>query len=50
MILAFIPYIILKYRSKQAIIKSTKLEVQNKSKLNLNLIHTSIFKKFNIPV
>ena len=41
MIFAFIPYIILKYRSKK--INSNIQE--NKSKLNIELVHYDIFKK-----
>mgnify|MGYP007101886533 FL=1 len=43
MILAFIPYLILKYRSKKAIIYSKDLP--NKSKLNVQFVHYDIFKK-----
>ena len=42
MILAFIPYLIIKYRTK----KSKYLtEVQNKSKLDIEFVHYDIFKK-----
>ena len=42
MILAFIPYLIIKYRTK----KSKYLtEVQSKSKLDIEFVHYDIFKK-----
>ena len=43
MILAFIPYLIIKYRSKKSIIYSNNLST--KSKLNLELVYNDIFKQ-----
>ena len=43
MILAFIPYLIIKYRSKKSIIYSNNLST--KSKLNFELVYNDIFKQ-----
>ena len=45
MILSFIPYLILKYRSKKLNDNLNKLQIQSKSKLNINFEHFNIFKE-----